>query len=221
MANKILVVLEQRDNILKKISFEVAKAGAKLAIKIGCEFEAIIIGNDVSDLAKIGYYGINKVTLLKNSDLVNYSSSAYSKIVAEFANDSGANVLIFGNTSLGKELSPLVAAKLSAGIAMDCVELEYTDNNIMATRPIYAGKALLDVKVNSENKVFTLRPNVFNPGEPSLIEAEVLEKTIDAPDLSTKVTEVKKAEGKLGVAEASVIFSGGRGIKEAENFKLV
>ncbi len=221
MADKILVVLEQRDSQLKKISFEVAKAGSDIAKSTGSEVQAVIVGNEVADLNKIGNYGVKKVTVLKNSELVDYSPSAYSKAVADFANEVGANVLFFGNTALGKDLAPRVAVKLDAGIAMDCVELNNTDGNIVATRPIYAGKALIDVQINSDKKVFTLRPNVFNPGDPSTEDAEIVEKNIDSPDLSTKVIETKKAEGKLDVAEASIIVSGGRGMKEADNFKLV
>ncbi len=221
MAKKILVVLEQRDSKLKKVSLEASKAGSDLAGKIGCEVEAVVVGNDVADLNTVGGFGITKVTVLKNADLVKYSSSGYASAVADFAKECGADVLIFGNTAMGKDLAPKVSVKLGAGIAMDSVALEVTDGNILATRPIYAGKALIDVKVNSENKVFTIRPNVFNPGESSGGEAEVIEKSIEAPDLSYKVTEVKKAEGKLDVAEASIIVSGGRGLKEPDNFKLV
>ena len=221
MANKILVVLEQRDDKLKKVSFEAAKAGSDLAGKLGCEVEAVVVGNDVADLKNVGGFGVSKVTILKNADLVNYSSSGYASVVADFAKDCGADILIIGNTAMGKDLAPKVSVKLGAGIAMDSVAFEVSDGNILATRPIYAGKALIDVKVNSENKVFTIRPNVFNPGESSGVEAEVIEKSIESPDLSYKVTEVKKAEGKLDVAEASIIVSGGRGLKEPENFKLV
>ena len=221
MANKILVVLEQRDNQLKKVSFEAAKAGSDLANKLGCEVEAVIVGNEIADLAKIGGFGVAKVTLLKNADLVQYSSSAYSNAIAEFVSEAGADILIFGNTSMGKDLAPKISVKIGAGIAMDAVALEYVDNSIVATRPIYAGKALIDVKVNSEKKVFTIRPNVFNAGDSSATNAEVIEKLVDSPDLAAKVIGMKKAEGKLDVAEASIIVSGGRGLKEADNFKLV
>jgi electron transfer flavoprotein alpha subunit len=221
MANRILVVLEQRDNQLKKISFESAKAGSDLAGKLGCEVEAVVVGNDVTNLASIGGFGVNKVTVLKSADLTQYSSSAYTKVIADFVSEIGADILVFGNTSMGKDLAPRVSVKLSAGISMDSISLENNDGTIVATRPIYAGKALIDVKINSEKKVFTIRPNVFNPGETSGNVADVVEKTIDSPDLSTKVIEIQKSEGKLDVAEASIIVSGGRGLKEADNFKLV
>jgi electron transfer flavoprotein alpha subunit len=221
MANKILVVLEQRLNQLKKISFEVAKAGSDLANKLNCEIEGVVVGGDIPDLTNVGGYGVSNLTHLKHSDLINYSSSAYSIAIAEFASNCGADILIFGNTSMGKDLAPKVSVKLNAGIAMDSVALEVVDNNIIATRPIYAGKALINVKINSDIKVFSIRPNVFNAGESSESRAEVVEKAIESPDLSYKVIEVKKAEGKLDVAEASIIVSGGRGLKEADNFKIV
>ena len=85
MANKILVVLEQRDNQLKKISSETAKAGSELANKLGCDVEAVVVGADVENVSSIGGFGVNKVTVLKNQDLSNYSSSGYSKAIAELA----------------------------------------------------------------------------------------------------------------------------------------
>lgn len=221
MANKILVVLEQRDDQLKKVSFEAAKAGSDLAKKLKCEVEAVVVGNNIPDSKAVGGYGILKFTVLKNSDFAQYSSSGYASAIADFSKESGADILLFGNTAMGKDLAPKVSVKLGAGIVMDSVALEVMEGNVLATRPIYAGKALIDVKINSEIKVFTIRPNVFSPGESSGVEAEVIEKTIETPDLSYKVTEVKKAEGKLDVAEASIIVSGGRGLKEPESFKLV
>lgn len=221
MANKVLVLLEQRENQIKKISYEAARAGSDLAKKLGYEVEAAVVGDTIDGIESVGGYGIGKVTILKNSELVNYSSSAYSKIVSDFSKDIEANILVFGNTSLGKDLAPRVSVKLNAGIAMDVVSMDSVDGEIIASRPIYAGKALVDVKVNSEIKVFTIRPNVFNAGTSTGEIAEVVEKVIDTVDLSTKVLEIKKAEGKLDVSEASIIVSGGRGLKEAENFNLV
>lgn len=221
MENKILAVLEQRDGLLKKSAFEVVKASKDLANKIGCEFESVAIGNEIKDLDKLGNFGTKKVTHLKNVNLNNYSSSAYSQLISDFIKEIGANIIILSNTALGKDLAPLLAAKLDAGIGMDTVALEFLDNNIIATRPVYAGKALIDVKINSSIKIFTLRPNVFNAGEPTEESTEVIVKQIENPNLSNKVVEIKKAEGKLDVAEASIIVSGGRGMKEAANFKLV
>jgi electron transfer flavoprotein alpha subunit len=221
MANKILVFLEQRSGQVKKASFEAAKVGTEMAGKLGGEVEAVAVGNDIEGLEKVGGYGVSKVTHFKNADLENYSSSAYSEIVANYAGECGADVVIISNTSLGKDLAPFVSVKMDAGIAMDITAFEYESDQVTVTRPIYAGKALLDVKVNSEKKVYTIRPNVFNPGEAGGDSANVEVKEVDSPNLSSKVTELKKSEGKLDVAEADIIVSGGRGLKEADNFKMV
>ncbi len=221
MANKILAVLEQREGKLKKISFEVSKAASEIAEKLGGEVEAVVIGNEIEGVENVGGYGISKVTVYKNAELDKYSSSAYKDILAEHINNSGNDIIFFGNTAMGKDLAPRVAVKVNAGIAMDCTALEIEGGEIIATRPVYAGKALIDVKLTSEKKIFTLRPNVFNPGEPSDAKAEIEVKEVANPNLSERVVELKKSEGKLDVAEASIIVSGGRGMKGPEHFHLV
>lgn len=221
MGNKILVLLEQRNGQIKKASVEAVKTAYDLSSKLSCESEAIVIGNEIDNLESIGNYGISKVIHYKNSDLQNYSPSAYSKLFCDYAKETGASIIIIPNTSLGKDIAPRIAAKLDAGLAMDCISLDIQNNEIIATRPIYAGKVLLDVKLNSTVKIFTLRPNVFTAAIVGESIAEIASVNVDNPDLSTKVVEIKKSEGKLDVAEAEIIVSGGRGMKGAEHFNLV
>jgi electron transfer flavoprotein alpha subunit len=142
-------------------------------------------------------------------------------LVSAYAQKINADIILFSNTALGKDLAPRVAVKLNAGIAADCTELNFDNNEYKAIRPIFAGKALAEVKINSAVKVFVLRPNVFPAGDNSGDLAEVSIENVDSPNLSVKVIEVKKAEGKLDVAEANIIVSGGRGMKGPEHFHLV
>ncbi len=221
MAGKILVFLEQRNGEIKKASFEAVKAASAIADKLSIEAEAVTVGSEISNLENVGGYGIKKVTHFKNSELANYSNSAYSKLVADFAKEIGAGIILFSNTSLGKDLAPFTAVKTDAGIAMDITVIDYDGNDLILTRPIFAGKALLELKVNSPVKVITLRPNVFSSGEPSNDKAEIEVKDVSSPDLQTKVVELKKSKGKLDVAEADIIVSGGRGLKAPENFHLI
>lgn len=221
MANTILAVLEQRENKIKKSSFEVVSTAAGLAKDIGLAAQAVVIGDTVENIQDISKYGITNVTHFKNSQLTNYSSSAYTDIIAEFAKEISAEYLLFSATSLGKDLSPRVAVKLDAGCIVDCTNLQTVDGSVVVTRPIFAGKALMDVKPKSEIKIISLRPNVFKANDSSSDSTNVVEKSVDNPDLSTKVIEFKKSEGKLDVAEADIIVSGGRGLKAPENFKLV
>ncbi len=220
MANKILVFLEQRNGQIKKASFEAAKVGADMASSLGGEVEAVVIGNDVAETEKIGNFGIAKVTHLKNSELGLYSPSAYTELVNNFISENGFDVLLTANTSLGKDLAPRVSVSLDTSPVMDCVAFNY-DGGVTATRPVYAGKAMLEVKVTSDNKVFTIRPNVFSTGEPGSDTASVTVIDATPTNFGTKVIEEQKAGGKLDVAEAEIIVSGGRGWKAAENFSTV
>jgi len=221
MPNKILVFLEQRNGEIKKSSFEAAKAASNLAKDLGSEVEAIVCGNKVSNAEQTGSYGIDKVVLFNSAELDNYSSSAYAQLIAEYAKEISADVLFFSNTALGRDLAPLVSVKLNAGILTDCTALEVSSGEILATRPVYAGKALLEAKITSPVKVFTLRPNVFNPGQPEDKSAQVTTREAANLNLNSRVIEIKKAEGKLDVAEADIIVSGGRGLKGPEHFNLI
>jgi electron transfer flavoprotein alpha subunit len=221
MAKKILAVLEQREGTLKKSAFEVVSLTAKLATELSCESEAVVVGGEINNLNETAKFGVSKIIHLKNNDLQNYSSSAYADAVSNYANETKADVLIFSNTAMGKDLAPRITVKLEAGCLMDCIKVD-PSNDLVATRPIYAGKALVDVKLTTDKKIISIRPNVFK-AEPSdnSTEPEIKEIEISSPNLSSKVSEFKKAEGKLDVAEADIIVSGGRGMKGPENFHLV
>ncbi len=221
MANKILVFIEQRNESVKKSSYEACSAAVKLAKQLNCDIEAVCIGNDVENLETIGNFGISKIFQYKNEQLQNYSSSAYADILAEHFNSSGADVLVMSNSSLGKDLAPFVSVKVNAGLLIDCISLSVASNDIVALRPVFAGKALVECRINSVKKIFTLRPNVFGLNEAEKVQAQVEIKNVDNPNLKTKVIEIKKSEGKLDVAEADIIVSGGRGIKGPENFNMI
>ena len=222
MANKILAVLEQREGILKKSAFEVVSAVRNLAEQLNLEPEAVVVGDNVSNIEEIAVYGLNKIVQFRNTDLADYSSSGYKEVVTGYAKETDADYIILSNTALGKDLAPRIAVGIDAGCMIDCINLDATSGELIATRPIYAGKALIDIKCNTAKKVITIRPNVIkaqpveNPNSPTITVKEVT-----SPNLKTRVVEFKKSEGKLDVAEADIIVSGGRGMKAPENFHLI
>jgi electron transfer flavoprotein alpha subunit len=222
MANKVLAVLEQREGIIKRSSFEAASTAAKLAKDLNTSAEAVVVGDAISNLNEVAKYGIQKVIHLKNSELLNYSSSGYTEAVTNLAVEGNYDILILSNTALGKDLAPRLSVKLDAACVVDCVKLNLSGNDIILTRPAYAGKALIDVKLLSNKKVITIRPNVFKA---LIVEnstpAEILVKELSGVNLKSRVTSFKKSEGKLDVAEADIIVSGGRGMKGPENFHLI
>lgn len=218
---KFLVFIEQRNGQIKKSSYEAAKVATETAPKLGGTVEAIAVGGEIANLDLLGGYGVSKVNHLKNELLTEYSPSAYAEVIVNFAAENGFEIIFFAASAMGKDLAPRVSAKLDAGLAVDCVALTVDGTDIIATRPVYAGKALVDLKVTSAKKVFALRPNVFSAGVPSDAKAEISVITVAAPNLNVKVVEIKKSEGKIDVAEADIIVSGGRGMKAPEHFAMI
>ena len=222
--SKVLVFVESRDNKIKNSGYEAASKAVNIAGELGCEAEALLIGSGVSSIAgSLGAYGIKKALVADDPRLEKYSTTAYSKILADICRSTGADVIILSATSMGKDMSPRVSAKLEAGLAADCTEIRTEGGNIYATRPVYAGKAFIEVKINSAVKIFSLRPNVFKPvtidGVTTAAENVSVELT-DA-DFSSQVKEIVVSNEKLDVTEANIVVSGGRGLKGPENFHLV
>lgn len=222
MEKKILVILEQRDGKIKKSSFEALAVAQNLSATLGFSVEAVLIGNEIANLSDVFSYCACNLIHFKHADLNLYSSSAYKKIAVEYALKQSCEVILLSNTSFGKDLAPRIAVGLNAGLISDCVSLDMKEDQLIAVRPVYAGKALQEVKMNSGVKVFSLRPNVFKA---VVLEAKADEKistvAVENPDLSNKVKQIIRSEGKLDVAEADIIVSGGRGIKGPEHFNLI
>lgn len=222
--SKILAFVESRENKIKNSGFETASTALKLANELGAETEVLLIGSNLSSAAaELGAYGIKKVLTVEDPRLAKYSTTAYSKLVAEAAKARGADVIILSASAMGKDISPRLSAKLEAGLVADCTEIKTDGGNITATRPVYAGKAFIDVRVISPVKIFTLRPNVFKAVKVEGVSAETekIEIALTESDFSVQVKEVVVSNEKLDVTEADVVVSGGRGLKGPENFYLV
>ncbi len=221
---KILSFAEQRDNRFKKSSFETVKAAKGIADQLGAECIALVVGSGVEGIAgALGEYGASRVLVVDDPKLAQHSNTAYSRIIAEVASKEGAQIVFLPASQMGKDLAPRVAIKLKAGLAADCVALKADGGDIIATRPVYAGKGLVDVRVKTGIKVFTLRPNVFTAGAPQGVAGNIekVSVSLDPGDFGSTVKEVKVATGRPDVTEADIIVSGGRGLKGPENFHLI
>jgi len=221
---KIMVFAEQRENKFKKSAFEVVSAANTLAKESGSELVAVVIGDQVKAIASsLGAYGASRVIAAENPKLRQYSTTAFANIVSEIALKEKAEILLLPASAMGKDLAPRIAVKLDAGLASDCTALKWENSELIATRPVYAGKALVDVKITSARKVVTLRPNVFSADQADGKEAavETAEFTLSDAEYSTMVKETTQSSGRIDVAEADIIVSGGRGLKGPENFKLI
>jgi electron transfer flavoprotein alpha subunit len=219
----ILVFTEQRESKIKKSSFEAVGAAHKLAGELGGTSVALVVGSGVEGIAgDLGAYGASRVIVVDSPRLEKHSNAAYAKVIAEVAKKEQAAIVVLPASQMGKDLAPRVAVKLNAGLAADCVALRVENGDVIATRPVFAGKTLLDVRVKTPVKIFTLRPNVFaavRNGQGAAVEK--MEVPIEEKDFSSTVTEMSVATGRPDVTEADIIVSGGRGLKGPENFHLV
>jgi electron transfer flavoprotein alpha subunit len=219
----VLAFAEERNGIFKKSSLETIRAARGIADQLGLPFAAVAIGSGVERIAgALGAYGAKRVIAVDQEDLGRHSGTAFAAVIAAVAAAEKASVILLPASAMGKDLAPRVAVKLNAGCASDCIALTVDGGEIVATRPVYAGKALLDVKVTTPVKVFSLRPNVFTatPGS----ETATVEKRsvpLEAGVFGAVVTDVKLGTGRPDVTEADIVVSGGRGMKGPENFPLV
>jgi len=220
--NKILVYLESQADSLKRTSFEVITAARKLSGGTAAITGVIINGtSNAGSLAK--EYGLSDLVNVNEAKLSTYSSTGAASIIAQVAKAEGADLLLFAGNAAGLELAPRVAVKLEAGYISDCIGLSLNGQDIIASKPVYAGKAVLKQKIDSDVKVFSLRPNVFTAQkeEAANINIREFKAELNDSDLKSTVKSVAKNEGKLDVLEADIIVSGGRGIKGPENYNLI
>lgn len=219
----ILVFAEQRESRLKKTAFEAVRAAHDLGAQLGASVSALVLGSGSASLAgELGAYGASRVIAVDTPDLARYSSTAYAKVIATVAAQKKTDVLILSASQMGKDLAPRVAVKLGGGLAADLIALAVRDGEIVGTRPVYAGRALLDVRVTTPVKVFTLRPNVFTASPVGgTASVETIAVSLEEADLACVATDVQVASGRPDVTEADIIVSGGRGMKGPENFALI
>jgi electron transfer flavoprotein alpha subunit len=227
MAQGIMIVAEQRDGELRKISYELTSQGRRLADKMGEPLTAVLLGSNIKEKAKgLGKYGADKVLVADDDRLATYTTDAYVSVIAQLAEALEPAIVILGASVQGKDLSGRLAARLGVGVAQDCVALSLDNGNLVAKRPIYAGKAYATLTFkDSVPQIATARPNVFElnePDESKSVEVADAEFSIDDSQLKTKVIKFQQeAGGKVDLTEAERIVSGGRGMKGPEHFPLL
>jgi electron transfer flavoprotein alpha subunit len=219
--SRILAVTEQRDGALRKVSFEIVTVARRLADRVGGTVDAITLGpGPLQGTDQLGRYGADRVLVAQHPAFTLYSPDGYATVVAGRARDYRA--VLFGATATGRDLAPRVAARVGTGLASEVTEVELEpDGTLVVTRPVYAGKALQRVRLQGTPALLSLRPNTVPPAEAP--RAGALE-SVSVPSFTERVTvqEVKAPAGaKLDVAEAPIVVSGGRGLKDPANFKLL
>ncbi len=227
MAQGVWAIAEQRDGEFRKITYEVVSEGRRLADKLGQQLTAIVLGSGMKDKAsELDQYGADKIVVADDPRLGAYTADAYVSVLAQLVEADTPEIIILGASTQGKDLAPRLAARLNVAMAQDCTAFDIEDGKLVATRPIFTGKAYAKVTFqDSTPNIVTARPNVMPINQPDTgRSAEVVDAqfSIDDAQLKTKVVEVIKDEsGRIDLTEADKIVSGGRGMKSAENFKIL
>ena len=218
---RTLVLVEVRDEQIRNVSFEALSAAQKID---SAEITAVVLGSSepqfVSSLAE---YGADKVYMIPDEKLKLYTPDGYLQALFQLVDEVKPDVILMGHTAIGKDVSPRLATKLGIGLISDATAIELEENEIIFTRPIYAGKAFQKKKIVSGTIFATIRPNNIPLAEADSgrnAEAIIFNPTIT--DIRTVVKDiVQKSVGGVDLTEAKVIVSGGRGVKNEEGFKLL
>lgn len=217
----ILVFCELKDGQIRKPSAEALSEGRRLADAAGRQLGALFAGASCAGAAEAAKYGADLILTAEGATLASYSSDAFAAVIAEAMKAKGATVLLAAATAVGKDMAPRAAARLGAGYASDATGLSIVDGKLQAVRPVYAGKAFATTSFASAIQVATTRPNVFAAAEKA--GAGTMESlAAPAGDFKSVVKEIlAKASGKVDLSEANAIVSGGRGMKDGANFKIL
>jgi electron transfer flavoprotein alpha subunit len=215
----ILVFTEFVDGKVKSGSLELISFARENSDSV----TALALGPGSKGLAEeLGKYGVK--TLLANEDgaFQNYNPELFTEVVSKNIENQKPGLILASGSMLTRDLFPRVAAKLGGGIASDCTEVNVSGDVVTARRPFQSGKCSAQVNFNTEFKILVMRPNQLPVSEGGGATPEVKDAEGAAGDLKTTIKEVVKgASSKLDLTEAAIIVSGGRGMKEAANFKIL
>lgn len=221
----IIAYAEQRDGVFRKSAFEVVRKASELARELGLPFYAVVIGSGLTEVApSLGAYGAEWVLLIDQPELASFAPAAYAKALSAAAEAKRARLVLVPATAQGKDIAPRLAVRLDAAFAPDVTGLRVENGSLVAVRPVYSGKAFATLAFEAERQVISLRPNVFPAGAPEddrRAQVEPFAVSIEEADLRGRALEIVASAGKLDVAEADIVVSGGRGLKGPENFWMI
>jgi len=221
----VLAFAEERDGRVGAAGREAVSVAASLAEDLGGSAHALVLGGPgvAGEAAALGRFGAAVVTVGEHDALTDYTGEGYAPLVVEAVRAGAYAAVVFPATTLGKDLAPRVAALLDVPLAADVTGAEIEDGKVVVERPVYSGKAFARVEVDASPVLVSIRPNAFQATEKDA-SASVRNLTfeVDPSTWGSRVLERKAAAGgALDVAEASVVVSGGRGMRDPSNWGLL
>src|SRR5437764_2069648 len=214
----VLVFAEHVKGKLPKTTLAAISAGKQAASRIGGACHAIVIGKGVEALGgEVAGYGVKKVFVADSDALEHYVAEPYTEVLADVVKQKGIDMLVATSTAVGKDLLPRVAARLGAGMASDVVH--FNEDGTL-TRPMYAGNVIATVKLEGSPRVVSVRATAFDAAKKDGGgEIEKVAVHLDPAKIKTKFVAFNETKSDRPVlTEASIVVSGGRGLKNGENF---
>ncbi len=224
---KVIVFAQKKGSALSGTALELLNIGRQLADKLSGKLGALVIGSDTESCAKEAVaVGADVCFTVENPALDKFADDAYAKILLELVKTKSPQIVLGPANFYGKAMFGRFAALLGVSIASDCTKLEVgSDGTLEVTRPAYGGKAYLTVKFKSIPQIATLRPKIYAPATADASHAGTVEPFAASADASSSSYSVETGAvttgGEVSLAEADIIVSGGRGLKEPANFKII
>lgn len=216
----ILIYAESAEGKFKKVAFELASYAKKVAETLGTTVTAVTINTEnVSELSR---YGVDKVLKVTNDKLSVFSAKAYSDVIKQVAQKGNTKLIVLSSTTDSLYLAPLLAVSLEAGFASNVVALPINTSPFQVRRTAFSNKAFNITEISSEVKIIGLAKNSFGIFEKeSNLSEENFNPSISDNDFVIKVESVEKGSGKVSIADADIVVSGGRGLKGPENWGMI
>ncbi|MEJ8786056.1 electron transfer flavoprotein subunit alpha/FixB family protein [Peptoniphilus sp. HCN-40583] len=229
MSKNVFVIAEQRDGELQKVSTELIGKARELADDLGQEVYAILLGENVKAKADVLiHHGADKVIVVDHPLLKEYVTEPYAKSIYTIVQRYEPEIVLFGATSIGRDLAPRLAARIHTGLTADCTGLEIDAETrlLRMTRPAFGGNLMATIVCQDfRPQMATVRPGVMTPMEnDNDRKGEVIMEDVGLTDadMNVKIIEVAKEEKKkLDITEARILVSGGRGLGGPEGFDLL
>ena len=223
------VFIETDEGTAKNVGFELLNPGRRLADKLGEDLVAVVMGKNVRSVAQDAIaYGADRVILVEGDEYNTYNTDAASYAMCALIEQYAPSIVLYGATNNGRDLGPRVACRLETGLTADCTALDIDEETrlLMSTRPTFGGNLMATIACPDHRpQMSTVRPGVFKkPAYDAARTGEIVEENlhIDPAQIRVKLVErVKEVAQAVNLEEAEIIVAGGRGLKEAENFKLV
>ena len=216
----ILIYAESAEGKFKKVAFELVSYAKKVAESLGTTVTALTV--NISDVSELSKYGVDKVLKVNNDKLAGFTAKAYADVIKQAAEKEGTKLVLLSSTTDSIYLSSLVAVALNAGFASNVVGLPVSTSPFQVKRNAFSNKAFNITEISTDVKVLGLAKNSYGIFESAgSATEEVFNPSIGDNDFGVKVESVEKVTGKVSIADADIVVSGGRGLKGPENWGLV